>query len=75
MSDNKNKRRIAAMNKQHILVEYDDGSFQWIKESSEEELLKKPEIKRIKSYCNANFEVNTKRFRIGKSQFEMISVG
>lgn len=58
--------------KYHILVEYSDGSFQWIRNSTEQEVAKKPGVKRIRSYCNVNFAVDTKRWKTGKTQFQKI---
>jgi hypothetical protein len=56
----------------HILVEYNDGSFQWIKDSTEKEAAERAEVKIIRSYCNTNFNVDARRWKTGRSQFERI---
>lgn len=60
--------------KQNILVEYHDQSFQWLKNVREKELVSNKNIKRICAYSYINFEVSTKRWRLGKSQFEKIVI-
>lgn len=56
----------------HILVQFEDDSFQWIKNTTHSEALSLKGVKLIKSYCNTNFEVCTKRWKVGASQFEKI---
>lgn len=62
------------MRRQHILIQYTDGSYQWIRNTSETEVSKIKNFKRIVSFCNDNFYVDTKKWRIGRSQFEKIIV-
>jgi hypothetical protein len=58
--------------KNHILVEYIDGTFQWIKNVCEKEVSKNKKVKRICSCSYGNIEVNTRRWKIGKSQFDLV---
>lgn len=60
--------------KHNILVEYSDGSFQWLKNTTSREAMDKPGVKHLRSYCDTRFDVDTKRWRTGKSQFEKILV-
>lgn len=56
----------------HLLVEFQDGSFQWIKNTSENDVKKIPGFKRIKSEANGNFHFTTRRWReSSESQFEV----
>jgi len=54
-----------------ILVEYKDGSFQWIKATSEEEIVKNPEVARIKSQCYGATQMESRRWRTGLSEFQI----
>jgi hypothetical protein len=54
-----------------ILVEYKDGSLQWLKATSEEEIAKNPEVSRIKSYCYGSIKMESKRWRTGPSEFQI----
>lgn len=62
------------MRKQHILIQYQDETYQWIQNATESEVLKIKNFKRIVSFCNNNFLVDSKRWCIGLSQFEKIIV-
>jgi hypothetical protein len=53
------------MSGHHLLVEYNDGSRQWIKNACESEIKNNKNIKRICSYCNSRYEVDTRRWKIG----------
>lgn len=59
------------MKKQSLLVEYKDGSFQWIKNASEEEALKNPNVVRIKSHSYGSVEIESRRWKLGKTQFHV----
>lgn len=62
------------MRKQCILVEYKDGSFQWL-EGFEKDLLVDQRIKRICGELYGRSKACTsKKWKIGKSQFEKIIV-
>jgi hypothetical protein len=54
-----------------ILVEYKDGSFQWLKNASEEEIVKNPEVARIKSYCYGAIQMESRRWKTGASEFQV----
>jgi len=54
-----------------ILVEYKDGSFQWLKATSEEEIIKNPNVARIKSQCYGSIQMESKRWRTGASEFQI----
>jgi hypothetical protein len=54
-----------------ILVEYKDGSFQWLKATSEEEIMKNPEVTRIKSQCYGSIQMESRRWRTGLSEFQI----
>ena len=54
---------------QNILVEYEDGSLQWIKGTTEKEVMALSGFRRIRSFCNTNFRVPTERYRVGPSEF------
>jgi hypothetical protein len=58
----------------NILVEYKDGSFQWIRDALESDVCKMPDVARIKSYCNSEFRVGTERWRTGESEFEKVVI-
>lgn len=62
------------MKKQHILIQYKDESYQWIQNTTEAEVSNIKNFKRVVSFCNNNFSVDTKRWRVGRSQFEKIIV-
>lgn len=56
----------------HFLVEYEDGSMQWIENISEKEIFKRLKIKRIKSESFGNFYFTKKRWKESKeSQFKI----
>lgn len=52
-----------------ILVEYKDGSFQWIRVASEEEAKKNPEVARVKAECYG--EMKSRRWRTGPSELQI----
>jgi 16S rRNA G966 N2-methylase RsmD len=55
----------------HFLIEYEDGSFQWIENSSEKEI-NKLKIKKIKSESFGKFYFTKKRWKESKkSQFKI----
>jgi len=54
-----------------ILVEYKDGTLQWLKNTSEEEAMKNPEVFRVKSHCYGTIQMESRRWRMGKTQFEV----
>jgi hypothetical protein len=62
------------MKGQHILIEYKDGSRQWIENACEKNVVKTNNFKRIVSFCNSNFKVCTKRWTTGKTQFQKIVI-
>jgi hypothetical protein len=57
-----------------MLVEYRDGSFQWLENALEAEVARMPGVARIKSYCNPNFRVTTERWTTGRSDMEKIVI-
>lgn len=61
--------------KPSLLVEYKDGSFQWIKNTSEEEAKKNPEIIRVKSTSYGNIQMQSRRWKTGKTQFDVVFFG
>lgn len=48
--------------RQHIQVEYKDGTFQWIK-YNEIQSLNTKEVKRICAYCSSDLKIDTKRYK------------
>ena len=54
-----------------ILVEYKDGSLQWLKATSEEEIIKNPNVARIKSQCYGSIQMESKRWKTGPSEFQI----
>ena len=51
----------------HLLVEYEDGSLQWLENALESEAVALPGVARVKAYCNSNFRVPRERWRTGRS--------
>jgi hypothetical protein len=54
-----------------LLVEYKDGSLQWVKNSSEEEVMRNPEVARIKSQSYGSIKMESRRWKEGKTQFQV----
>jgi hypothetical protein len=58
--------------KKHILIECRDGSRQWIKNTSEKDVTKIKDFRKIVSYSEGHFYFTTKRWRESKeSQFKI----
>ncbi len=56
----------------HILVEFKDGSFQWIENASENDVCKIKDFKRIRSLTNGKFYFSKKRWKeSSESQFKI----
>jgi len=63
------------MERRHnILVEYEDGSLQWIRNTTEAEVESLPGFKRARSFCNVNFVVPEDRYMVGPSEFQRRTV-
>jgi hypothetical protein len=60
--------------KHNILVQYTDGSLQWLREALESEVRAMPDVARIKAYCNSNFRVGGERWTTGRSDMEKIVI-
>jgi hypothetical protein len=61
----------AMSNKHHTLVEYKDGTFQWLKHTCERDALTNSHVKRICSICDASMKVDTRRRRFWPSEFHL----
>jgi hypothetical protein len=59
------------MKRKSILVQYRDGSLQWLKNASEEEIAKNPEVARIKSQCYGTIQMESRRWKTGDSDFQV----
>ncbi|NBT57316.1 hypothetical protein EBT16_00875 [bacterium] len=59
------------MERKSILVQYTDGSLQWLKNTSEEEVAKNPEVARVKSQCYGTIQMESRRWRTGVSEFHV----
>jgi hypothetical protein len=57
----------------HLLVEFQDGSLQWIKNTSEAEVIRVKQFKRIKSESFGEFYFTKKRWKESKeSQLKIV---
>jgi hypothetical protein len=62
------------MQKQNLLIEYVDGSRQWIKNSTQDEVCAVKGFRRICATSDPKFDVYTFRWRTGESQFEIVKL-
>lgn len=58
-------------NKHHTLVEYKDGTFQWLRHTCESDALAISHVKRICSVCDASMKVDAKKRKFWPSEFHL----
>jgi hypothetical protein len=58
-------------NKHHTLVEYKDGTFQWLRHTCESDALANCHVKRICSVCDASMKVDAKKRKFWPSEFHL----
>jgi hypothetical protein len=66
--------KITMERRHNILVEYEDGSLQWLQNALENEAARLPGVVRVKAQCNSEFRVPLDRWRTGETDLQKVVI-
>jgi len=66
--------KITMDRRHNILVEYEDGSLQWLRNALENEAIRVPGVVRVKACCNSESRVPLDRWRTGETDLQKVII-